>query len=73
VGLDKLDKLSKYGGMQRTIPWPVIEQLAPEAGITAEAIRKAKERKRVPYRWHHVLMDIAQRKGVELQLKDLAA
>lgn len=53
--------------------WPVIEKLAPQAGITAEALRKAKERKRVPYRWHALLMALAQQEGVTLQLKDLAA
>lgn len=59
--------------MERAIPWPTIEKLAPKAGITAEALRKAKERKRVPYRWHAKLMALAARDGLPLLLDDLAA
>lgn len=59
--------------MAHTIPWPVIEQLAPKAGITAEALRKAKERQRVPYRWHTRLLQLAETERVSLTLKDLAA
>lgn len=36
--------------------WTFIEERAAELGVNAEAVRKWRERNRVPYRWHMPLI-----------------
>jgi hypothetical protein len=47
--------------------WDRIAALAPHIEVTAEALRKARERGRVPHRWRLRLLDEAKRRDVPLR------
>lgn len=47
--------------------WDRIAALAPHIGVTAEALRKARERGRVPHSWRLHLLQEAERRDVPLE------
>jgi len=53
--------------------WEKIEPLAPDIGVTKDALRKARERGRVPYKWRLPLLRAAANKGKSLTAEELEA
>jgi len=51
--------------------WEKVVLIAPDLGITREALRKARERHRIPYRWRLPLLQQAAKRGMNLTADDL--